>query len=87
MRGAAPPLPQYVFMTWCLITHRDNFTFTFIWIEYYSESMLKYTPTLGNTTSIQKYKVRSRKIPFVTSSYAKKEVTFVLKYENCHAQC
>jgi hypothetical protein len=25
MRGAIPPLPQYVFMTWCLVKHRDNF--------------------------------------------------------------
>jgi len=24
-----PPLPQYVFMAWCLVKHRDNFTFTF----------------------------------------------------------
>jgi hypothetical protein len=22
--------PQYVFMVWCLVKHRDNFTFTFI---------------------------------------------------------
>jgi hypothetical protein len=28
MRGAIPP-PQYVFMTWCLVKYRDNFTFTF----------------------------------------------------------
>jgi hypothetical protein len=28
MRRAVPPLPQYVFMTWCLVKHRDNFTFT-----------------------------------------------------------
>jgi hypothetical protein len=28
MRGAIPPLRQYVFMAWCLIKHRDNFTFT-----------------------------------------------------------
>jgi hypothetical protein len=27
MRGAIPPLPQYVFMAWCLVKHRDNFTF------------------------------------------------------------
>jgi hypothetical protein len=26
MRGAIPPLPQYVFMAWCLVKHRDNFT-------------------------------------------------------------
>jgi hypothetical protein len=25
-----PPLLQYVFMAWCLVKHRDNFTFTFI---------------------------------------------------------
>jgi len=23
-----PPLPLYVFMTWCLVKHRDSFTFT-----------------------------------------------------------
>jgi hypothetical protein len=27
MCGAIPPLPQYVFMAWCLVKHRDNFTF------------------------------------------------------------
>jgi hypothetical protein len=27
MRGAIPPLLQYVFMAWCLIKHRDIFTF------------------------------------------------------------
>jgi hypothetical protein len=27
MHGAIPPLPQYVFMAWCLVKHRDNFTF------------------------------------------------------------
>jgi hypothetical protein len=29
MRGAVPSLPQYVFMAWCLVKHRDNFTSTF----------------------------------------------------------
>jgi hypothetical protein len=29
MRGAILPLPQYAFMAWCLVKHRDNFTFTF----------------------------------------------------------
>jgi hypothetical protein len=29
MREAMLPLPQYVFMGWCLVKHRDNFTFTF----------------------------------------------------------
>jgi hypothetical protein len=27
MCGATPSLPQYVFMTWCLVKQRDNFTF------------------------------------------------------------
>jgi hypothetical protein len=29
MGGAIPPLPQYAFMAWCSVKHRDNFTFTF----------------------------------------------------------
>jgi hypothetical protein len=28
MSGAITPLPQYAFMAWCLVKHRDNFTFT-----------------------------------------------------------
>jgi hypothetical protein len=24
MRGATPPLPQYVFMAWCLVKHRKH---------------------------------------------------------------
>jgi hypothetical protein len=27
MSGAILPLPQYVFMAWCLVKHRGNFTF------------------------------------------------------------
>jgi hypothetical protein len=34
MRGAIPPLPQYVFMAWCLVNHRDDFTFIFIYDVY-----------------------------------------------------
>jgi hypothetical protein len=26
MHGTTPPLPKYVFMAWCLVKHRDNFT-------------------------------------------------------------
>jgi len=26
--GAIPPLPQYVFMAWYLVKHRDNFNLT-----------------------------------------------------------
>jgi len=25
---AIPPLPEHIFMAWCLVMHRDNFTFT-----------------------------------------------------------
>jgi hypothetical protein len=28
MRGATPPLPQYAFMAWFLVKHRDSFTFS-----------------------------------------------------------
>jgi hypothetical protein len=28
MCGAISPLPQYVFMNWCLVKHSDNFSFT-----------------------------------------------------------
>jgi hypothetical protein len=27
MRGAIPPLPRYASMAWCLVKHRDKFTF------------------------------------------------------------
>jgi hypothetical protein len=34
MSGAIHPLPQYAFMAWCLVKHRDNFTFTFFTILF-----------------------------------------------------
>jgi hypothetical protein len=30
MRGAIPPLPQYLSMAWCLVKHRNNLNFTLI---------------------------------------------------------
>jgi hypothetical protein len=30
MRRAVPPLPQHAFMLWCLVKHRENFTFIII---------------------------------------------------------
>jgi hypothetical protein len=30
MSGAITPLPQYDFVAWCLVKHRDKFTFTFM---------------------------------------------------------
>jgi hypothetical protein len=35
MRGAIPPLPQYVLMAWCLVKHWDNFT-----LLYFTYSVL-----------------------------------------------
>jgi hypothetical protein len=34
MHGAITPLPQYAFMAWCLVKHRDNFTFYLITILF-----------------------------------------------------
>jgi hypothetical protein len=36
MREAIPPLPQYVFMAWFLVKHRDNFTFLTFYPVLYS---------------------------------------------------
>jgi hypothetical protein len=41
MSGAIHPLPQYAFMAWCLVKHRDNFTFTFT----HFESLYSVLPT------------------------------------------
>jgi hypothetical protein len=34
MLGAIRPIPQYAFMAWCLVKHRDNFTFNRV--SYYA---------------------------------------------------
>jgi len=36
MRGAIPPLPQYVFMAWCLVKQRD---FTYLLTYLMSHGM------------------------------------------------
>jgi hypothetical protein len=48
MSGAIPPLPQYVFMAWCLVKHRGNFTFTFMWnvvVRYNMELRHSFCPS------------------------------------------
>jgi hypothetical protein len=35
MRSAIPPLPENVYMAWCLVKHRDNFIFAFYLYNYY----------------------------------------------------
>jgi hypothetical protein len=34
MYGAILPLPLDVFMAWCIVKHRDKFTFTFTFTKY-----------------------------------------------------
>jgi hypothetical protein len=36
MRGVIPPLPQYVFMAWCLVKHKNKFTFCLLPYTHYS---------------------------------------------------
>jgi len=44
MHRAIPPFPQYVFMTWCLAKHRDNFTvYLYIYIHKYKHTKLYMT--------------------------------------------
>jgi hypothetical protein len=40
MSGTVPPLPQYAFMAWWLVKHRDNFTFTLSILILPSHSLL-----------------------------------------------
>jgi hypothetical protein len=49
MRGAIPPLPQYVLMAWCLVKHRDNFTFN-----------IAYTVTSSTTTENELERIRNK---------------------------
>jgi len=42
MRGAIHPLLQYAFMAWCLVKHRDNFTFTLAYLfEDHSREIIR----------------------------------------------
>jgi hypothetical protein len=46
--------PQYVFMAWCLVKHRDNFTFTFYFAHLHIMPRLRMRgtiPPLPNTSS------------------------------------
>jgi hypothetical protein len=47
MGEAIPPLLQYVFMAWCSVKHRDNFTF-----QECSEKFLKNEANAVNIYSI-----------------------------------
>jgi hypothetical protein len=54
MSGAIPPIPQCAFMAWCLVKHRDNFTFTFYVGNGYNSHDYKQTV---NYTSLHNYKL------------------------------
>jgi hypothetical protein len=43
MRGAIPPIPQYVFMAWCLSQHGNNFNF-YLHLFYFPCIFLFYFP-------------------------------------------
>jgi hypothetical protein len=44
MRGVIPPLPKYVFMEWCSVKPRDNFTFTLTCYKFYVEEFGGFRP-------------------------------------------
>jgi hypothetical protein len=56
MLGAIPLIPHYAFMAWCLVKHRDKFTFTFLKLN--SQFLTRYNKvlsvfTFGNLQSRQ----------------------------------
>jgi hypothetical protein len=55
MRGAIPPLPQYVFMAWCLVEHRDNFTFYLKQLELKDYTPLFYVVAIRREAADLKY--------------------------------
>jgi hypothetical protein len=58
MRGAIPPHHQYVFMAWCLVKHRDNFTFLpFTLSSATGNSSLSHRVQTGSGTHPASYKM------------------------------
>jgi hypothetical protein len=66
MHGAMPPLPQYVFMAWCLVKHMDNFTVTFTFLRKVTFSHYKslYYEFILHSSAITEYYrvIESRRI-------------------------
>jgi hypothetical protein len=53
MRGAIHPLPQYVFIAWCLVKYRDNFNFTLTDVTIYSVPwLLLYIELIPETSFV-----------------------------------
>jgi hypothetical protein len=61
--------PQYVFMEWCLVKHRDNFTFTFI------SSVLMYELSPSITAPVEKKTRRHCNVPSVTCKWTSVDIT------------
>jgi len=55
MRGAVHPFSQYVFMAWCFVKHRDNFTFTLLFQHWYKYFIGYQSATHLNTLSHNKF--------------------------------
>jgi len=70
MRGAIPPLPQYVFMAWCLVKHMDSFTFTYNYFVLYNvrqvkDRSLKSLSTFHRSVSNAQFK----SLPFMVGTF------------------
>jgi hypothetical protein len=50
--GSIPPLPQYVFMAWCSVKHRDNFAFIAYGRQVHCYSV---SQTTAHTTWLQSH--------------------------------
>jgi hypothetical protein len=60
MHGAIRPLPQYVFMEWCLVKHRGKFTFNFSADIHLEATHTNATPTCG--IKVVRWKTSSTKL-------------------------
>jgi len=50
MCGAISPLPLYVFMAWCLVKHRGNFTF---YLQWHFHRLIHILPILCPAPSLR----------------------------------
>jgi hypothetical protein len=66
IHGTTPPLPQYVFMAWRLVKHRDNFTFTFTFTFFtvFSNNMIIRRKFWGNFRSLPDFGKVVTFVPF-----------------------
>jgi hypothetical protein len=60
MRGAIPALPQYTSMEWCLVKHRESFTF----LPLKLVTNMKDDAVKGGTDYLNKTSQKQLKISF-----------------------